>query len=121
MLINLSNHPYNTWGEKQKLATETQFGKVVDLYFPDVDPMADIAAVTSLANNYFLQCKLLLADSDGCTNAIHITGEACFTFKFVNMAKANGITCVCSTTPRVVIYKDCVKTSVFQFVQLRCY
>lgn len=121
MLINLSNHPYKSWEEKQRQSVEKQFGNVIDFPFPDIDPMADTEKVASLADTCLLQCKLILMESDGHQDAVHITGEPCFTYAFVNLARANGITCVCSTTHRNVTYNDQIKTSVFQFVQLRCY
>lgn len=121
MLINLSNHPYSTWDEPQKQAVESKYGKVVDLTFPQVDPRADISRVKQLAEEFLRETILLFSDGDGMDNAIHISGEDCFVFQYVTMAKEKGLNCICSTTPHIVKSGNHVKTSVFQFTRLRNY
>ncbi len=121
MLINLSNHHSDFWDGIQKQSVESRFGKIIDLPFPNIDPMADIEEVSNLANKYFQQCASHLVQHDGYPDVIHVTGEHTFTFTFVTLAKANGIKCVCSTTPRIVETTDGIKTSVFRFIQLRSY
>lgn len=121
MLINLSNHPYEKWDEKQKYAALNQFGSVVDIPFPEIDPAADTEEVTSLVSEYLLQCKAKLAELIGTSNAVHISGEPCFLYQFVALAKEHQINCVCSTTLRLVRNEGNIKTSVFQFVQFRKY
>ena len=39
MLINFTNHPAARWSEAQRMAAR-QYGAVVDLPFPEVDPAA---------------------------------------------------------------------------------
>lgn len=123
MLINLSNHPYEKWDNVQKEAAILVYGIVVDLPFPEVDPMADTAKVDELATDYFLQCeaKLRASKDKNKINAVHISGEPCFLFRFVTLAKSQGITCVCSTTRRLVTNDGNIKTSIFQFLQFRKY
>jgi hypothetical protein len=121
MLINLSNHPFEKWDNAQKEAAILAFGIVVDLPFPEVDPMMDTAKVDELATDYLLQCVAKLGVSKDKTNAVHISGEPCFLFRFVTLAKSHGIPCVCSTTRRLVTNEGNIKTSIFQFVQFRKY
>ena len=121
MLINLSNHPYEKWDEKQKNAALNQFGAVEDMPFPEIDPVADTEDVALLATEYLLRCKAKLAESKERNNAIHISGEPCFLYWFVALSKEHQITCVCSTTLRSVTNQGNIKTSIFQFVQFRKY
>ena len=121
MLLNLSNHPFDNWYEKQKSTALERFSSVEDIAFPEIDPMAETGDVASLASEYLLQCKVKFADSEDVNNAVHISGEPCFLFQFVTLAKAQTITCVCSTTLRLVTNEGNVKTSFFQFIQFRNY
>ena len=121
MLINLSNHPFEKWDVGHKQAAFREFGIVEDFPFPEVDPMATSEEVERLAKSYLFECREKLKTSDGLPDAIHISGEPCFLFKFVTLAKAQGVTCVCSTTRRLVTTDGNTKTSIFQFVQFRKY
>ena len=121
MLINLSNHAFDTWDSGQQQTAHENFGEVVDLTFPEVNPHAKTGEVAALAKNYLNQCITILAGIDGKKNAVHITGEHCFVFLFVTLAKAENIMCVCSTTPRIVTSHKSTKTSVFYFEKLRSY
>lgn len=121
MLINLSNHPFEEWDEKHQQAAFKEFGIVEDFAFPDVDPNSTTDEVCQLAVEYLSECMTKLETTDGKPDAIHISGEPCFLFKFVTLAKAQGILCVCSTTRRLVTNEGNVKTSVFQFVKFRNY
>ncbi len=121
MLINLTNHPFEEWAETQKHAAIDQYGIVEDLAFPDVDPSATKEYVSILASEYFSECLMKLETTDGKTDAIHISGEPCFLFQFVTLAKEKGIPCICSTTYRLVTNDGNIKTSNFKFVQFRKY
>lgn len=121
MLLNLSNHPYEKWDEKQKHTALNQFYSVEDIPFPEIDPVADTAEVALLAAEYLFRCKVKLAESKDKSNAVHISGEPCFLFQFVALAKEQQIDCVCSTTLRLVTNEGNLKTSIFQFVQFRKY
>lgn len=121
MLINLSNHPFEKWDDGHQQAAFREFGIVEDFPFPEVDPMATTDEIEVLASSYLVECREKLKTSDGKPDAIHISGEPCFLFQFVTLAKAQGISCVCSTTRRLVTNNGNIKTSVFQFVQFRNY
>jgi hypothetical protein len=121
MLINLSNHPFEKWDEVHKQAAFKQYGIVEDFPFPDVDPNATTGEVAKLAAGFVAECVTKLQTTDGNPDAVHISGEPCFLFQFVTLAKAQGISCACSTTRRLVTNNGNIKTSVFQFVQFRKY
>ena len=119
MLINLTNHPFKKWDNEHQQAAFREFGIVEDFPFPDVNPNATTNEVIQLTVGYLQSCISKLETTDGKPDAIHISGEPCFVFQFVTLAKARGITCVCSTTRRVVSNRGNTKTSTFQFVKFR--
>lgn len=120
MLINLSNHPSAKWSQDQILAA-SEYGKIVDMAFPPIDPELSDVDVNSLADEYQ---KNLLQLSMNKQEAVilHIMGEFTFTFALVNRLKSAGIRCVASTTRRNVTENpDGTKTTVFEFVRFREY
>jgi len=121
MLINLSNHPFDSWDEQHKSEAFRIFGSVTDIAFPEVDPNASTGEVVILANMFLNDCMAKLLHSTDVTNAVHISGEPSFLFWFVTLAKSKEIVCVCSTTKRIVTNHENVKKSVFHFVKFRSY
>lgn len=99
MLINLSNHPSAKWPENQINVATQLYGNVVDLPFPNVDPTGDEEYITNLANEYLAKV-LEIAQQD--IVYVHIMGEMTLTHKLVNMLSINNITCIASTTQRIV-------------------
>ncbi len=49
--VNLTNHPSSRWGADQ-LAAARQYGEIVDVPFPSVDPEASADAIGLLADKY---------------------------------------------------------------------
>lgn len=121
MLINLSNHPFEDWDKKQKEVALSKYGAVEDLPFPEVDPAADTQSVAQLAAQYLTMSVVKFGKLVQTTDAVHISGEPCFLYHFVNLSKDHGITCICSTTHRLVSNEGNIKTTFFQFVQFRKY
>ena len=119
MLINLSNHPTSFWSEAQTKAASEQFSEVTDLPFPAVDPAGDEKYIQALVDDYIPQIQLLTKDSSNVT--VHIMGEMTFTFAMIDALQKIGIKCIASTTTRVAVVEDEVKTSEFQFVKFREY
>lgn len=117
MFINLTNHPSSLWGEDQLAAAE-QFGEVVDIPFPDISPEAAEEEVNSMAEDYV---KEILSHGNGEDITVHVMGEMTFVYALVMRLKALGITCVASTTERIVKEDDGKKISEFKFVQFREY
>jgi hypothetical protein len=121
MLINLSNHPSANWSNNQIKAAEEQFGKIMDLPFPDVNPKGNETYIQQLVQQYLQQILHFVQNDGHPLPAIHIMGELTFTFAMVKALQAKGITCVASTTKRIAKEENGVKTSEFKFVQFRKY
>ena len=116
MFINLSNHPSKGWDEDQ-LAAARQYGKIVDIHFPNIEPSFTSSMVNSLAD---ITVETITAFGKGIT--VHIMGEMTFTYALVSRLKALGITCLASTTERnTAIMPDGKKVSEFKFIQFREY
>lgn len=120
MFINLSNHPSERWGRKQA-QTALEFGNIEDIHFPQIDPNEDEGEVKKLAVHYHNKIVALLHDSAEEKHAVHIMGESTFCFFLVTLLKARDITCVASTTERVVKEINGEKISTFNFVKFRRY
>jgi hypothetical protein len=127
MLINLSNHPVDSWSEKQLAKAKELYGNTFDIKFPDIAPEASLAEIIHLVNQYIQICLAQLGNRDfkamdSESDAIHVMGEMTFVFQFVRLMSELGISCVASTTKRKTINsKEGVKTSQFEFVQFRPY
>lgn len=123
MFINISNHPSSKWGKEQiEKAKEIGNGEVIDIPFPNIDPRWSTDEVFAEA------VKLLDIVHEKVTefyklHYIHVMGESGFIWAFINVVQnsCRHITCVHSTTERVVEEKDGQKISVFRFVQFREY
>ena len=116
MFINLSNHPSDGWSEEQ-LAAAQEYGEVVDIHFPNIEPSFTSSMVKSLAD---ITVDTITALGKNIT--IHVMGEMTFTYAVVSRLKARGIRCMASTTERnTIMTPDGKKISVFKFVQFREY
>lgn len=122
MLINLSNHEFARWSEKQKQAAVQLYNDVRDFAFPAIDPKFDLRDVTTLVEKYLQNCREMLHSRTHENNAIHVMGEMTFVYQFVRRASAAGLRCVASTTERIAVDKpDGTKVSEFRFVRFREY
>ncbi len=116
MLLNLTNHPSANWPQKQKDVAINQYGEIVDLSFPQIDPHFTTNQVELLVEEYIIKIRKINPV------AVHIMGEMTFTYRLVNRLKEIGIPCIASTTERKVTEDDNGnKTSQFKFVQFRSY
>jgi hypothetical protein len=116
MLLNLTNHPSISWPANQKQTALNQYGEIVDLSFPQIDPRLTSDQVERLVEEYIIKIRKIDP------SAVHIMGEMTFTFRLVNKLKEIGIPCIASTTERKVTEDDNGnKTSQFKFVQFRSY
>ena len=116
--INFSNHPSSSWSEEQ-LAAAREFGEIQDLPFPNIDENLDEACIDSLTDDYLEKIKEM---SGGEPCIVHIMGEMTFTYSLVNKLKAEGYTCLASTTKRdVVVLPDGSKQVRFHFCRFRKY
>lgn len=116
MFINLSNHPSSGWSEEQ-LRAAREYGKVIDLSFPNIEPYFTPKDVNDLAEITLDEIMELDANP-----VVHVMGEMTFTYSVVSRLKALGITCVASTTERLIkMMPGGKKISEFKFVQFREY
>ena len=99
MLINLSNHPYDKWSEKQKEAAQL-YGKVVDLPFPAVTSTATEKDIVNLAGEVLDRIVGML-DSDP-DSAVMVQGEFTLTFALVNLLRERGIRAISACSERRV-------------------
>ena len=98
LLINLSNHPYSTWCESQKVAASV-YGDVVDVPFPNIDESNDMDYINVLADQYFQEIQSKVINKDV---TVHLMGELTFTFALLKRLQEKGIRCIASTSKRIV-------------------
>lgn len=122
MLLNISNHPINTWTAKQLDMAWQDYGQPVDfvlpnlapnLYlskndilatirtlvpFPHIPPYFSSTKVSSLASRYAQH--IAFNYPLGNFKAIHIMGEFSFTHDLINRLQHYHYNCICSTTVR---------------------
>ncbi len=117
MFINLTNHPSERWS-KEQLNAARQYGVVVDMPFPIIEPTFTKDDIMFLVK----ECTEKISGLMECNTVVHVMGEMTFTYNLVNALKDAGITCLASTTERnTIITPDGKKISEFKFVQFREY
>jgi hypothetical protein len=122
MLINLSNHPQTKWTAEQSSTAQKDYGTIVDLPFPNVDPHADLSEVTAIAQQLANQCQEKFAEAPAGRSAIHIMGEFTLTYCLIRELDARQVQCVASTTERLTVSNpDGTQTHTFRFVSFRPY
>jgi hypothetical protein len=119
MLINLSNHPSNSWSDKHLNAAKRKYGKVVDLPFPLISPKANTKQVKEKAEKYLSKIIDLLKSSNDKNNAVHLMGEFTFVLLLAQLLKKRRIKLAFSTTDRIVEEKEGKKIVTFDFVKFR--
>ena len=116
--FNISNHPSTNWSEAQ-LKAALEFGEIQDLPFPNIDESLDEAGIDALTDDFLEKIREL---SGGEPCIVHIMGEMTFTYSLVKKLKAEGYTCIASTTSRdVVVLPDGSKQVRFHFCRFRKY
>ncbi len=115
MLINLSNHPLHTWSRHQLRTAQAQFGEVVDIPFPVIDPSWSAERILELAREHAALIEDLTAGRK--TNvSVYVMGEMTFTCTMVRILQGRGYDCLASTTQRAA-----TSGAAFQFVAFRRY
>ena len=118
--VNVSNHPVETWTEKQRLAALEISGaeKVVDYHFPQVPPEAGPEEVEDLARKVVQELRGRWPDLTHCM----VQGEHTLTYRLVRELRGLGIRCFTATTVRQVMeVGPTEKVSRFTFVRFREY
>lgn len=94
MLLNISNHPLSQWSAKQ-LETSKEYGKVIDMPFPDTPSTATTSDISRMADAIVESIKQY--DNP----VVHIMGEMTLTYAIVRRLRAAGVVCLASTTQRI--------------------
>ena len=117
VFVNHTNHPSANWGEDQMKAAK-EYGDIVDIPFPNVDPHYGTVEVYELAKEEFN--KIMEYDP----RAVLCQGEFVYVCKMAELLKKAGVKVLAACSERVVTEtvdengKD-IKTSVFTFVRFR--
>ena len=114
MFINLSNHPSDCWGLKQREAAKA-YGEIIDIPFPEIGPQWSLSKVKRCALEFFERCKNEIGDAKS-ASVIHLAGEPTFCFLLAQMLLKAEYVCLSSTTVRA---KD--NGSHFEFERFREY
>jgi len=118
MLINLTNHPFEKWDDKQKEAALKLFDKVADYPFPVVDPETDLPEIEKQADYIFDE----ITGKYSYDIEIHLMGEFVLCYQLSKRFEKAGIPCFASTTQREVAMKpNGEKISLFHFIKFRPY
>lgn len=118
MFINHTNHSSKYWSDEQLVAAR-QYGNVIDMPFPRIDPLASTKDIAQLAQDYAGRIIALHP------TAVLCQGEFIYCHVLVERLLAVGITVLAATSERVVeeSYHDGIneKTVNFRFAQFREY
>ncbi len=97
MLLNLTNHPSSGWSQAQKDAAIKQFGGIVDMPFPEINPDASLEEVQSLAQETFKKIKGMKLSN----LSVHVMGEFTFCYRLLHLFEKEGIASYSSTSKRI--------------------
>ena len=118
LLLNLSNHPYSVWEEKQREAAII-YGPCVDMDFPKVRPEMSSEELDKLIADYEQTILEYAADH---IVTVHIMGEMTFCFRLISRLQAKGIQCIASCAERNVVEQGNERIkSVYNFTRFREY
>ncbi len=122
LLINLSNHTFEKWQEKQKEEAQKSYGTIVDMEFPYIETKANHQYIQNLARIYKHKLEICSLEQNHQNFAVHIMGEQTFCYALITLLKKENIKVIASTTERnVVDLGDGKKETTFEFVQFREY
>ena len=116
MFINCSNHPSNTWSDRQITASQ-EYGEIYDLPFPSIEPDWTADDLRSVVDEYTEKIQALRPA------AVFVVGEFSFVFMLIDRLKSIGICVLCSRSRRIAVEErgsdgSITKKSIFQF---ECY
>lgn len=118
--INLTNHPSVLWSDEQ-LDAAGQYGHIVDMPFPAVDPAADSAEITLLADSCIEKIRTFEEPT------VLVQGEFTLVFNIVTKLKAEGIRTLAACSERQVVESKSEdgtstrKSVIFRFRRFREY
>lgn len=119
MLINLTNHPSKSWHNEQLQAAEF-YGEIVDVPFPDVNPLFAEKQITDIADdlvNYVCELE---------PDAVLCQGEFSLAYAIIKRLTEKKITVLAACSARRVIEEmqengDVKKICIYNFVKFRKY
>ena len=118
LLLNLSNHPYSVWEEKQREAAII-YGPCVDMDFPKVRPEMSSEDLDKLIADYEQTILKYAADH---IVTVHIMGEMTFCCRLIRRLQAKGSQCSASCAARTVVEQGNERIkSVYNFTRFREY
>lgn len=102
-LVNISNHPVDTWPEDQRRAALERFGEVIEIDggFPAVSPSADPRAILDLAEEVRARVKALAPDA-----AVFVAGEMRLTVALVAAFQKEGRPCFATGQARDSVERE---------------
>ena len=120
IFVNFSNHPSSRWSDEQLKVARQQYGEIVDMPFPALDPYVDERAIAEIGED----CIEKILKLSPC--AVMCQGEFTLTFYVVNRLINKGISCVsaCSERSSVEVMQEdgsVRKESLFLFRGFRKY
>ena len=113
MFINFTNHPHEIWSELQRQTAEQQYGEIMDLPFPPLQPSWEIEDLQKCVEEYTAKIEALKPD------AVLVAGEFTLVFMLVDKLLQDGVKVVCSCSKRMTVEKklpDDSNEKVSQFV-----
>lgn len=119
MLINFTNHPYQCWSDIQKKVAEENYGQVIDISFPVVDPQYNEEGIMKMAEKW---AKEII---DLRPKAVLCQGEMGLCFAVVKILMKESVTVLHACSERIVreTMKEgkLIKVSEFVFRRFRKY
>ena len=120
MFVNFSNHPSSRWSEEQLKTARQEYGEIVDVPFPALDPCMDEKAIAEIGED----CIEKILKLSPC--AVMCQGEFTLTFYVVKRLMNKGISCIsaCSERSSIEVMQEdgsVRKESLFLFRGFRKY
>lgn len=117
--INLTNHPSSLWNDEQ-LDAARQYGRIIDLPFPAVDPLAEPAEIALMAEACVEKIRTFKDPT------VLVQGEFTLVYAIVTRLKKEGIRALAACSERQAVEmksKDgtVLKRVVFRFRRFREY
>ncbi|MBO6303595.1 MAG: CRISPR-associated protein [Selenomonadaceae bacterium] len=119
MLINFSNHPYETWSEDMRRAA-AKYGETVDFPFPQLEPDLSVDELRELVATLAEKIEAMRPE------AVFAAGEFTLLFMMVDKLLTDGLKVICSCSKRLTTETRLPnganeKKSVFVFERFREY
>ena len=131
--LNISNHPSDKWGDKQRNSALEMAEEIIDLPFPNINPEWDTVKYSHISSLDDLIKPFKKRDSEKSlkdfplyhnnqNTVVMVMGEMCYTHYLVNLLQKEGYTVIGSTTERNTVQNaDGTKTVKFEFCKFRNY